>query len=86
MAGCDGARLTVPTLSPMTGRLTHEVEHLMMTFRNLGVQVSRRDRDRYPHACHAGSMDAKVIPLHPEDDEETDELNGDEEWLGTEQE
>ena len=30
---CDGARLTVPTLSPMTGRHMHEVEHLMMMFR-----------------------------------------------------
>lgn len=29
-------------------------------------------------------MDAKVTPLHPEDDEDTEELNGDEEWLGTE--
>ena len=33
-ADCDGARLTVPTLSPMPGRHTHEVEHLMMIFRN----------------------------------------------------
>ena len=34
VAGCDGARLSVPTLSPMTGRHTHEVAHLMMMFRN----------------------------------------------------
>jgi|GEM_PF-2146673 len=30
---CDGARFTVPTLSPMTGRHMHEVEHLMVMFR-----------------------------------------------------
>ncbi len=70
----------------MTGRHTHEVEHLRMMFRNPGVHLSRRDRDRYQHACHAEAMDAKVTPLYPEDDEATDELNGDEEWLGTEQE
>ena len=40
VAGCDGARLTVPTLSPMTGRHTHEVEHLMMSSHNHGIERS----------------------------------------------
>ena len=30
-------------------------------------------------------MDGKVTPLHPEDDDDSEELNGDEEWLGTEE-
>lgn len=31
-------------------------------------------------------MDAKVTPLHPDDDEVSEDLVGDEEWLSTEQE
>jgi len=50
---CDGARLTVPTLSPMTGRHTHEVEHLMMTFRN--PCVSR------PAGASASSLSTTVV-------------------------
>lgn len=29
-------------------------------------------------------MAGHVTPLHPDDDEDSEELDGDEEWLGTE--
>ena len=34
VTGYNDARLTAPTLSPMTGCHTHEVAHLMMFFRS----------------------------------------------------
>jgi hypothetical protein len=42
---CDGARLTVPTLSPMTGRHTHEFEHVILLSRNPRVANSGGGRN-----------------------------------------
>lgn len=36
--------------------------------------------------CNDHQMDAKVTPLHPEDDEVSEDLVGNEEWLSAEQE
>lgn len=35
-------------------------------------------------SCHDGPMDGKVTPLNPENDDDSEELDGDEKWLGTE--
>jgi len=35
---CGGVRLTVPTLSPMTGRHTHELEQVILLSHALGIR------------------------------------------------